>query len=106
MTSFTDLMTIAKDINFQNRVNFCMISAAIAVMAEDPTPAVHVTRSIFARTILNGTANVFQFAIGVVNNATIASKASTGAPDFGIVDNDILFAVQTSLFNSYAGIST
>lgn len=104
--TFNQLMTIANDANFKNRVNYAMINAAIAVVAESNATANHGKRCDYAKLILDGSANIFQMAIGVLNNATIAAEANSATtPDFAIPDSDIQFAVNSN-FNAYSGITT
>lgn len=104
--TYNQLMVIANDSNFKNRVNYAMINAAVAVVAEANNTANHQKRCDFARSIIGGSANVFQYCIGVLNNSTIAAEANSATtPDFAIPDSDIQFAVN-SLFNAYAGVTT
>jgi len=98
-------MTIADDQSFQARVYYFMQKAAIAVSSEDQVTTNHALRVAFATKILGGTALVKTYSVGVVTNATIASTANAlASPDFGILDSDIEFVVN-SLYDAFSGVS-
>lgn len=108
MAGFIDLMFIADYGGFQSRVAYPLHKAAIAVMAEDPATAGHVTRVAYAKNIIGGGGVLKQVATAVLTNPTIAAaanKALTQDAGFGIIDSDIEFAVN-SLFNALAGVAT
>ena len=75
-----------------------MQMAAIAVLGENSQTPGHTERVAYAKMVLNGTASVYEFAVGVVTNSTITSKIDTDA-DF---DGDLEFVVN-SMFNDFAG---
>lgn len=100
-----DIIAIAKQDYFKDRVRFYATKAAIAVMSEAGNVVGHAERVIYAKAILAGSVDIQQLAYGVVTNSTIAASADAGTPpDFEIVDGDIEFVVN-SLFNAYAGVS-
>ena len=85
---------------FRMKVEHEMITAAIAVMAEEDTTEGHALRVEYAQTILDGTASVQQMAKGVATNASIKTHISNQT-DY---TSDLAFVVN-SLFNAYAGVS-
>ena len=87
----------AQDIDWQRRVEFYIVKAAIAVHNEAPATAEHTARVALSELILADTdfwAN--RFAIGVATNATIQAGASLSAA----LDSDVEFTVN-SILNSY-----
>jgi hypothetical protein len=106
MASNADLMAIARNEKFQDRVRYDIQKAAVSVMAEDSSTASHPQRITYARLILDGNVQILSFCIAVVTNSTISTEATLDpqVADFGIPDSDIEFTVN-SLFNSFAGVS-
>jgi hypothetical protein len=106
--TLSDLMTIARNADFQTKIKYACQKAAIAVMAEDPTINRHAERVAFAKAILGATTlqtyDVGEYAIGYMTVATIAGQANLTATNFGLVDTDF-DSVVASLFNAFAGIS-
>ena len=97
---------IADQTSMLRRVKFLATKAAVAVMAEDAGTANHAERVVYAKTVLDGTYNANTMAIACLTNSTIQAGADvTDAPDYGISDNDLEFAVN-SLFNAMAGVAT
>ncbi|MEA1877352.1 MAG: hypothetical protein U9N86_10850 [Bacteroidota bacterium] len=86
------------DSDFQDKVKFYMVKAAIAVMAELNTTDFHAERVAFAGKVLNNTASLDAYALGVSVNSTIKSKIDAGT-DY---DSDLEFVVN-SLFTAYSG---
>lgn len=103
-TTSTQAMAVARNATFQDRVFYCMTLAAANVMAELSTTTGHALRVTFAKSVLAGTANVFSYAAGALTNTTLFAEVNLAAPDFGIPDTDLQFAVN-SLFSAYAGVS-
>lgn len=102
--TFSDLGTIAKDANFQARVNYAMLVAAVNVYAEVATTTGHAQRKAFALLVFFGNYNPVQACAMVLTNATIAAEAVLATtPSFAIPDGDIQFAVN-SLWNDFAGV--
>lgn len=88
---------------FQQRVGYWLMSAAVAVYAEAGTTPGHAARTAYAIKVANGQANLQSAALAVLTNATIAAEAvKTNAAGNGIPDGDIQFAVN-SLWNLLAG---
>jgi len=87
-----------KDLDFEDKVRFYMVMAAIAIMAEADTVAHHAKRVIYSNKVLNGTASVGAYALGVSVNPTIKAHIVAGAS----YDGDLEFTVN-SLFTAYAG---
>lgn len=85
---------------FYNKVKWEMQSAAIAIMNELATVDNHTLRVAYAKTILDGTASVKEFAIGVLTNATIKTHI-INETDY---TPDLAFTVS-SIFNAFAGVS-
>ena len=85
---------------FKLKVQFEMVKAAIAVMAEAAVTTGHALRIVYAGKILDGSASVEQMAIGVVTNTTIKGHIEAGT-DY---TPDLAFVINT-LFNAYAGVS-
>lgn len=85
---------------FYNKIKWEMQKAAIAVMAELATVDNHALRVTYAKSILDGSASVKEFAIGVLTNATIKTHI-TDDTDYTA---DLAFTVS-SMFNAFAGVS-
>lgn len=75
-----------------------MQKAAIAILGEEGSTAGHAERVVYAKEILAGTASVYEFAVGVVTNSTIAGKIDAET-DY---DSDLEFVVN-SMINDFAG---
>lgn len=107
MASFSDLNTIAKDSNFRGRSLYALQVAAVNVMAEDPETSGHEARVAFARSVLSGSVDSYQIALGVLTNPSIAGEADVSliATTAGVPDGDMQFAVN-SLFNAFSGVAT
>ncbi len=96
-----DYWTYHKDHEFKNKVKSEMQAAAIAVMEEVGTTENHAERVIYAKKILNGSALVEEFCIGVLMDTTIKAHVTAGT-DY----TDDLDTAVTSLFNAFAEIAT
>lgn len=97
-------MCRAEDESFQKEVKYYMQKAAIAVLGEpnggsgQPSVQEHAERVAYAIGVLNGEADEYQYAIGVVTNATIKSEIDNNQSYSG----DIEFVVN-SMFSKFAG---
>lgn len=96
-----DYWSFYKTDEFQAKVNWEMQAAAIAIMAEDNTTASHTERVTYANSILDGSANVAEFALGVSTNSTVKAHIIAGT-DY---TSDLAFVVA-GMFNAFAGIAT
>lgn len=103
MASFDALATIAINQGFQNRVQYAMSVAAIAVYNEGTGVTGHAARAAYAVKVLSANFNLQAATWGVLTNATIAAEANPATtPDFAIADTDIQFQVN-SMWNALAG---
>lgn len=89
----------AQEADFQHKVKIYMQKGAIAVMAEPDITVNHADRVIYASKVLNGTASILEFALGVVTNSTIGNYIET---DAAIPETDLEFTVN-SLIDAFAG---
>jgi len=106
MATYDTMETIANQTSFLRRVRYSMKKAAVAVMAEDAGTASHAERVVYAKTVLDGTASVQEYASAAVTNATITTNGDiTAGPLFGTSDSDLEFTVN-SMFNAMAGVAT
>ena len=102
MADYDDLITIAGNNGFQNRIKYALTSAAVSVYNELSSTTGHSARVSYAVSIINGNYNLAPASLAVLTNPTIAAEATlSSAPDFGIPDSDIQFAVN-SLWNALA----
>lgn len=105
MALYRDLINISRQDSLQDRVKYALETAAINVMAESNTVTSHATRVTYAIKVLSGQENLFECAVAVMTNPTIAAEANIATiPDFGIPDTDMQSAVN-SLFNALAGVA-
>lgn len=106
MASFDEMATIAAHSTFLRRVQYAMKKAAVAVMSEVATTPNHTERVVYAKTILDGTASVPEFANAVVTNSTLTTNGDLGnTPTHNISDADLEFTVN-SMFDAMAGVAT
>ena len=89
-----------RDKEFKGKVKYEMQAAAIAIMAEVNTTLNHTERVIYANKVLDGSASVVEFCIGVITNSTIKTHIIAGT-DYTA---DLAFVVQ-GMFNAFAGIA-
>ncbi len=102
MANYDDLITIAGNGGFQNRIKYALTSAAVSVYNELSSTTGRAARVAYATGIIGGNYNLAPASLAVLTNSTIASEASAAnPPDFGIPDSDIQFAVN-SLWNALA----
>ena len=85
---------------FKGKVEYEMVNAAIAIMAEAADTVNHAERVIYAKTILDGTYNKNELYTGFATNSTIKSHLIANT-DY---TSDLAF-VAGSLFNAFAGVS-
>ena len=105
MATFDQMATIAGHETFKRRVRYCANKAAVAVMAEAVETAGHADRVVYAKKILDGSANLDIYAHAVVTNSTLTANGDISqVPNMGITDGDLEFTVN-SIFNAMAGIS-
>jgi hypothetical protein len=91
---------LAQNQAFQDRVRVALVTAAVNLLAEDPTTANHNRRASFANRVLMGPGPwgaIIAEAVAV--NTTIAASAANGDE---IPDGDIQFVVN-GLIDAYAG---
>ncbi len=102
MANYDDLIKIAGNSGFQERVKYALMSAAVSVYNELSSTTGHTPRVAYANSIIAGNYNLGPASLGVLTNTSIAAEATIGsAPDFSIPDSDIQFAVN-SLWNAFA----
>ena len=90
---------------FQVRVDYYLKKQAVVVMAESDATAMHAERVVFSREVFRGRVRVYDIALAVTTNGTIA--ATIGSKDEAsanedISDNDLSYVVQTEMFNAFA----
>jgi len=88
----------ANEKGFQQKIKYYMQKSAIAILGEESTTEGHTERVAYAKQILSGNASIYEYAVGVVTNSTIATKIDNGT-DY---DSDLEFVVN-SMFNDFAG---
>lgn len=102
MASYDDLILIAGNNGFQNRIKYALTSAAVSVFNEASSTTGHTARVAYANAIIAGNYNLAPAALATLTNASIAAEATlSSAPDFHIPDSDIQFAVN-SLWDALA----
>ena len=105
MSTSIKAVAVSSNAEFQQRVAFYVQKAAIAVMAEAAGTANHTERVVYANKVLEGTANMAEYTLGVCTNATVFAALNPDAEDRGISDGDLEFTVNT-MFNAFAGVAT
>ncbi len=96
MASYDDLIKIAGNSGFQERVKYALTSAAVSVYNELSSTTGHTQRVAYASGIIQGNYNLAPASLAVLTNTSIAAEASlSSAPDFSIPDSDIQFAVNS-----------
>jgi hypothetical protein len=88
----------AHEAGFQRKVKYYMQKAALAVLGEESTTKGHTERVAYAKKVLDGTASIYEFAVGVTTNSTIAAKLDAKS-DY---DSDLEFVIN-SMFSDFAG---
>ena len=84
------LVEIAENSDFQKRVNYLMVKAAIAQLNDTPESA----DILLGQRILDGTEPVLPWAVACVTNPTIAAGAHTDNGS-SILDSDLEFTVNS-----------
>ena len=92
MANAHELMQQVLTGGFRDRVRYCAIKAALAVMAEGAPSA---ERLAYAKAVLLGTADIQALTIGVLTNGTIAAAGDAAT------DNDVQFTVN-AMFDAFA----
>lgn len=105
MADFNEMAQIADNKAFQERVEYCLKKAAVAVMAEAAATEHHVERVVYAEKVLDGSASNQEAAEAVVTNSTLTAAGDLIADNHGITDGDLEFTVN-SMFNALAGAET
>ena len=101
MADYDDLMTMAGNNGFQNRIKYALAQAAVSVYNELSSTTGHAARVAYASNVIAGNYNLGPATLAVLTNSTISAEATLGSADFGIPDTDIQFAVN-SLWNALA----
>jgi hypothetical protein len=97
--SYIDQWNRSQDSGFQVQVRIAMVTAALAVMAEDPATASHAARVTLAEKILSDPMGMTsRIALAAVTNGAIAAQAAAQTPS---PDSDIQFTVN-SIFTAEA----
>ena len=94
------LRRAATDALWMFRIEYFVIKAAVAVMAEDVGTANHANRFAYAKKILLGTENFSRWVVAVLTNSTIAAAADPVSASL----SDVEFTVN-SMFNAFANSS-
>ena len=95
--TFEEQLTALEDTVFVGRIRQAVLTAAIAVMAEEASEPGHLLRVAFANAILSAPEEAGNImAPGVVTNVGLTSTAA--------FDHDILYTVNT-MFNAFAGVA-
>lgn len=88
------------DQNFQMRVEYFVVAAAIASTTESVSGSLHAQRVALAKNILNNSALYApKFGLAVMSNSTLLAATDLSA----IPDGDIQFVVN-SIYNSFLGL--
>lgn len=90
MATQLQLANIAENADFQRRVRYLMTKAAIAVLNGTPDSA----DVLLGQRILDGTEPVYQWALAVLTNSTIAAGAHA-QDGSSIIEGDLEFAVNS-----------
>ncbi len=85
---------------YEQKVDYEMVNAAIAVMAEAADITNHAERVVYAKSILDGTVSKNQWYVGFATNTTIKAHLIANT-DY---TSDLAF-VATTLFDAFAGVS-
>jgi hypothetical protein len=101
--TYAQLGIMANDGIFQGRINYAMMTSAIAIYNESAGTTGHVARVAFAKLVLSGSYNVTAAALAILTNSTIAAEATMSpTPGANIPDADIQFSAN-SVWNAMAG---
>lgn len=88
MTQF-QLAQLARHNDFRARIEYLMVKAALAQLADSPTSA----DILLGQRILDGQETIHAWALGALTNATIAAGAHSESGDT-ITESDLEFAVN------------
>lgn len=89
---------LAKNATFKDRVKFFMQKGASAVIGEASPTAL---RHDYSVSVLAGSASIEQMSMAVVTNATISATINMTLDDFGVIDSDLEFTVN-SLWDDFS----
>ena len=90
---------------FQTRVDYFLKKQAVTVIAEAIGTAKHDQRVVFSREIFKGRVRVYDIALAVTTNGTVAATIAAkdeATANADISDNDLSYVVQTEMFNAFA----
>jgi hypothetical protein len=90
---------------FQVRVDYYLKKQAVVVMAEDDAIPMHDKRVEFSREIFKGRVRIYDTALAVTTNGSIATTIGTkdeATANADIPDNDLSYVVMTEMFNAFA----
>lgn len=100
----TQCANLSKYEPFQDRVDYFLKKAAIAVMAEDAATANHASRVLFASLCLRDYISIKSIALGITTNATLTATIGSNneeTANAAIVDGDLEYTVN-SMFTSFS----
>jgi hypothetical protein len=99
------LAAVAINADWQRRVGYYMSLRAIIVMEEEDTTNNYLNRIAYANAVLKGEASVYQMALAVLTNPTIAENADDPEDLSGtdVPDTDIDFVVG-DIWDSMSGV--
>ncbi len=101
MASYDQLITMAGNSAFQQRVRYALAVGAVAVYSEVSSSTGHTPRLAMATAVLQGNYSPAPMALAVLTNPTIAAEATFTSDGYNIPDSDLQFAVN-SLWNALA----
>jgi len=105
--AYTDSYFLSTQQDFLGRVTIALLTAAIAVMAEDNTTTNHALRVTYAKKVLDDPDTyVRNAAKAVVTNVAISASFDKDNTHYTTTatDNDIQFTVN-SMFDALSGVS-
>jgi hypothetical protein len=105
MATSVEVVQVVKLGQFQRRVNYFVVKAAVAVMNEDPLTANHTERVAFANSVFVSDYNLEQYTNSILANPTIMSGLTVSDAGNGVTDSDLEFVVN-SVYDAFAGVST
>ena len=97
--------TLAAYGDFQVRVDYFLKKKAVEIMAESDATAMHAERVVFSREIFKGRVRIYDIALAVTTNGSIATAVGTkdaATANTDISDNDLSYVVMTEMFNAFA----
>ena len=82
----------------QDRVKYYMQKAAVAIIGEDASTEHHADRKTYSDAVLSGAASVYEMAVAVTTNSTVAAEITAGT----VTDSSLEYTVN-SLIDDMAG---